>query len=79
MTLVPVDDHVSDADDVLQLPGLLLDFGGQEEGARGDGVAEKLGERVEHVEAVHVHDSCVDAQLSPAGRQQTMENNALDW
>lgn len=42
--MVAVDDHVRHSDDVLELAGLLLDLGGQEEGARGDGVAQELGE-----------------------------------
>ena len=50
-------------DDVLQLPGLLLDLGGQEQRGRGHGVAVEAGERVEHVETLHVHDGRVDAQL----------------
>ena len=56
---------VGDLDDVLELPGLFLDLGGEEERRGGDRVAVELGERVEHVEPLHVHDRRVDAQLGP--------------
>ncbi len=52
-------------DDVLQLPGLLLHLGRQEEGGGRHRVAVEPGEAVEHVEPLHIHDGGVDAQLSP--------------
>lgn len=54
---------ISHFDDMFQLSGLLLDFGSEEEGSRCDGVAVKTGERMIHVEAVHVNNGCVDSQL----------------
>ena len=48
---------------VLQLPGLLLDLGGQEQGRSGHRVPVEPGEAVEHVEALHVDDGRVDAEL----------------
>ncbi len=65
LRLVPVQADVGDFDDVLQLPGLLLHLGGQEERGGRHRVAVEAGERVEHVEALHVHDRSVDAQLGP--------------
>ena len=52
-------------DDVFQLPGLFLDFGGQEQCRGRNGIAVEPDERVEHVETLHVHDRRVDAQLGP--------------
>jgi len=54
---------VGSPDNVLQLPRLLLHLGGQEEASRRHGVPVKVSERVEGVEAMHIHDGRVDAQL----------------
>ena len=54
---------VGHLDDVLQLPRLLLHLGRQEQCRRSDGIPVEAGERVEHVEAMHVHDGGVDGQL----------------
>lgn len=54
---------ISHFDDMFQLSGLFLDFGSEEEGSRCDGVAVKTGERMIHVEAVHVNNGRVDSQL----------------
>lgn len=61
--MVPEEAMVGHLDDMLQLPGLLLHLGCQEEGSRCDGIAVEASEGVEHVEAVHVHDGGVDRQL----------------
>ena len=46
---------------MFQLSGLLLDLGGEEERGGGHRVPVEPRERVEHVEALHVHDRRVDA------------------
>lgn len=56
--------HLRDLDDMFQLAGLLLHFGREEQRCRCYRVAVEVGERVEHVETVHVNDSGVDTQLS---------------
>ena len=56
---------MSDFDYMLQLSGLFLDFGGEEEGSDRDVVAVEPVERVEHVETLHVDDASVDAKLRP--------------
>lgn len=56
--------HLRDLDDMFQLAGLLLHFGREEQRCRRYRVAVEVGERVEHVETVHVNDSGVDTQLS---------------
>lgn len=71
--MVSVEADVRHFDDVLQLPGLLLHLGGQEERRRGHRVAVEAGERVKHVEALHVHDGRVDAQLRPAENMGQMK------
>lgn len=56
--------HLRDLDDMFQLARLLLHFGREEQRCRRYRVAVEVGERVEHVETVHVNDSGVDTQLS---------------
>ena len=56
---------MSDFDYMLQLSGLFLDFGGEEEGSDRDVVAVEPVERMEHVETLHVDDASVDAKLRP--------------
>lgn len=51
-------------DDVIEFARLLFDFSRQKEGSRGDRVPMKVGERVKTVEAMHVDDGRVYAQLS---------------
>ena len=65
---------VGDLDDVLELPGLLLDLGGEEERRGGDRIAVELGERVEHVEPLHVHDGGIDAELCPGIKLRGVKN-----
>lgn len=52
-----------DSYDVVQFARLFLDLGGEEEGGARYRVPWEVGERVEHVEAVHVDNGRVDAQL----------------
>ena len=56
-------------DDVLQLARLLLHFGSQEQAGQGDGVPVEALVGVEHVEAIRVHDRCVNAKLRSAKRK----------
>lgn len=53
--------HVRHFDDVLDFSRLLFNLGGEEERSRSYRVPREVGERVEDVEAVHVHYRGVDA------------------
>jgi len=66
-----VEADVRHLDDVLQLARLLLHFGSQEQTGQGDGVPVEALVGVEHVEAIRVHDRCVNAKLRSAKRKRS--------
>lgn len=48
--------HERHFDDVLDFPRLLLHFGSKKERRRSNRMPRKVGERVEHVETMHIYD-----------------------
>ena len=64
---------MSDFDYMLQLSGLFLDFGSEEQGSDRNVVAVEPVERVEHVETLHVHNARVDAKLRPVEKHNKMK------
>lgn len=61
LPLIGKQEHVSHSDYMLQFSGLFLHLGCQEEGTWGNRVPMELGEGMEHVESVQVHNCCIDA------------------
>jgi hypothetical protein len=52
---------VGNFDNMLQFSGLFFNFGRQEKSRRGDRIPVEPGERVKHVEALHIDDRRIDA------------------